>query len=129
MRKTEVPLAGLQLATIRIGSGWQIAYHRLLRLSPDRAEEVDTNVPGVSIWHLHFNEDLLQIINPDRGLLVDVGWYPDSDPAGAFRLVIVRRRTGSEDPARPPYDWRNPLFEFRTRSVENLVAEIEKHTV
>ncbi len=123
-RKTEGP----ELATIRIGSSWQIAYHRLLRLSPDRAGEVATTVPGVTIWHLSFNEDLLQIINPDRGLLVDVGWYPDSDPTGAFGLVIVRRREEGEDPARPSYDWRNPLFEFRTRSVEDLVAEIEKHT-
>jgi hypothetical protein len=28
--------------------------------------------------------------SPQPGYLIDLGWYPDSDPEGAYRLVLLR---------------------------------------
>ena len=35
------------------------------------------------------DQDILQVALPN-GLTVDVGWYPDGDPNGTFKVVVYR---------------------------------------
>ncbi len=125
INKIETP--GLEQATIIVGKGWKITYHRLFHLSPAEAESVVVKGKGVSIWDLCFLEDLLQIENTDKGLFLDVGWFPHADPSGTFRLVVVRLH-GEEGKksSRSPYDWENLVLDFETRSVAELLAKIHQ---
>src|SRR5207253_8434131 len=80
---------------------------------------------GVTIWHLCFNEDLLQVVNANNTLLLDVGWYPDSDPSGEYRLQVIRVYDEGKK-GRDSYDWRNPVVDFFTRSLQDLLVEVHK---
>lgn len=71
-----------------------------------------------------FKEDLLVIQRMQvvagrwevdhTGALLDVGWYPDSDPAGAYTLTVVRGA------------WDAILFRVRTRDADVIRAAIER---
>ncbi|MEJ3745003.1 hypothetical protein WEI85_17115 [Actinomycetes bacterium KLBMP 9797] len=81
------------LVPLRVPAGWLVEYNTFVEFRPDRPPTVDDY-----LWH--HTEDLLQIrsckvvdgawqVDPD-GFLVDLGWYPDGEPTGAYRLVVVR---------------------------------------
>ncbi|HYH84222.1 MAG TPA: hypothetical protein VEX60_02000 [Pyrinomonadaceae bacterium] len=52
-------------------------------------------------------------LNPE-GHLLDLGWYPDSDPQGSYRLVVIRR------------DWNNILATIESADRREIRAAIEK---
>jgi hypothetical protein len=84
----------IKLYPLRIPSGWAVTYNAYFA---DTAMEVENNRILNSEY---FKEDLLMIqqlkldqgtwVVDDSGWLIDVGWYPDSDPTGAYRLTLVR---------------------------------------
>ena len=102
--------------SIKLPQGWTITHHQLFDISPD-------DVDQASAWYSYFVEDLLQIVNEDHGLLLDIGWYPDSDPGGHFRLVMLPKR--SDESKRNSYDWKRPLINFQTRSLNELLQRIQ----
>jgi hypothetical protein len=63
-----------------------------------------------------FKQDILQIQNPNRNRLLDVGWYPERDlVTGQFGLVVYEG------------DFHGKLLhEYSTRDRKTLVAEIER---
>lgn len=122
--KIETP--GVDLASIETSDGWQITYHRLFNISPDEAPNVEVRGGGMSIWQLCFHEDLLHVVNKDRGLLLDVGWYPDSDPSGSFRLRLIQEKKPGVNAGRPPYDWQHPRIDYETRSLDQLLGKIHE---
>lgn len=56
----------------------------------------------------HLKEDLLQVRLPS-GDIVDVGWLPEFDPAGAFHLTVVGEA-----------DWERPHQHVQVRGVAAL---------
>lgn len=115
---------GLDLAMIRTNPEWAIEYHRLFDVSPDDAEKAVVNGGnGVNIWQLCFHEDLLQISNAHKELLLDVGWYPDSDSTGRYHLQMIRAHNSGKK-GRDSYDWQHPIENFETRSLSDLLAKI-----
>jgi hypothetical protein len=121
MIKVEFP--GVEKATILVGENWKIVHHRLFYVSPEDADRHRSG--GITAWHVCFVEDLLQLVNSIDELLLDVGWYPDADPSGAFRLMVVPIQA-QEGKHRSPYDWNSPVVEFKTRSIDELLTEIHK---
>ena len=71
---------------------------------------IDINKPLESqIWEL--NEDLLQIDYSDKEgncYVLDVGWYPEFNENGMFRIVLVRN-----------FDWVNPVL-VRTSNIKDI---------
>jgi len=61
-----------------------------------------------------FKQDLLQIVFNDR-YLVDVGWYPDFNEQGHFRLVVIQG-----------IDWDNPLMKETCRNYYELKNYLQK---
>ncbi len=116
--KIETP--GVEKAKIRTGEGWQITQQRLFDVSPEDADKVEVRGGKITIWQLCFVEDLLQVVNRSRGVVLDVGWYPDSRPEGSYRLRLIHEKKGE----RIPYDWENPEIDFTTRSLSDLLAKI-----
>lgn len=98
----------LSRVAIRVPEGWRITYNELGLIEPDA-------LPDDSPEWIGLGEDLLQIVNEAGDLLLDVGWYPDGQPAGSFALKLVSDG-----------EWQTPLVDWRTRSLAALVAEVER---
>ncbi len=59
-------------------------------------------------------QDILEIDLPN-GLSIDLGWFPECDPSGSFRVVVFKEF------------WKNQLREpFETRSISEAVDEIRR---
>ncbi|MGR2680378.1 hypothetical protein [Chromobacterium haemolyticum] len=67
-------------------------------------------------------EDILQIECEPLGLLVDVGWYPEFNPRGRFRIYVIQHA-----------DWDQPLEEKTAKNLaqlfDALTAIIERHAL
>lgn len=64
-------------ATVSVPRGWEVVYHELYDVDPDAIEAGQ---------ELYLCEDQFQMRSGDY--IADVGWYPDNDPSGAWRLVV-----------------------------------------
>lgn len=116
---------------VKHSESWRIVYHRLFCVSPDQTPDLDPPVEGFTVWDFYFLQDLFQAENVTLGLLVDVGWYPHADPKGSYRLIVVPKLaiTDPRTPRSHHVDWRNPLKEFTTRSLEELQQELKRWLV
>jgi hypothetical protein len=57
------------------------------------------------------SEDLLEVSLPS-GRTIDVGWYPEHDPSGAYRVTLYLGHAGA------------PLKQFETRDVYEALEEV-----
>jgi len=88
----EIPLVDFLKAT-----GWFVSLHKLYYLSPNDANQVEGIQTDVTVWDTIFVQDLFEAVNDDKLLLLDVGWYPDGDVNGQFRLELVSKSNLDED--------------------------------
>lgn len=114
-------VSNLKLVELPATENWEIRHHRLYDLSPYDASAVTGFRKGWTIWHTHFDEDLFLAVNSTKGELVDVGWYPDADPNGNFRLVLL-----NYDRKEEVGDWDNPLIDLVTRSIDTIRAKLRE---
>lgn len=96
-----------QRQPLRIPSGWTVRQHELPQLDPEALSSEDER------WQL-FYEDLLQLYDEHRKLVLDVGWNPEAAPTGTFNLKLVKDG-----------DWENPAAQWSGRSLSALVEQIE----
>lgn len=75
--------------------------------------DIDDNIPFLEQVS-SYKEDILQISYGTRFIL-DVGWYPEADPAGYFWIRGIK-----------DFNWQEPLISFRCRSLQELKASIEQ---
>lgn len=88
--------------------GWTVAFTNLTEQEPD---DLDPDGPR-DAW-FWFLEDLAYF-RRDDGVGVDIGWYPDQDPAGRYRVAHV---DDAWTPLSPPLE---------TRSLAEVVAQVER---
>lgn len=72
----------------------------------------------------YYSEDLLSIQtvhnkdggwkNDPEGHIIDLGWYPESDPNGVYRLVLLR------------INWNNILVDIESRDRQLIRVAIER---
>ena len=106
------------LQPLRIPANWTILQHKLMNIEPEKLNKNDDK------WLTMFVEDILQIerhlkrkINKkveQQKLIIDLGWYPDSEPSGNFRLVAILNN-----------NWEFPLLQFKSRSKKEIVETLE----
>ncbi|WP_235828143.1 hypothetical protein [Brevibacillus migulae] len=82
---------------LKIPAGFAVTYNNFYDVLPEMPEDPDDDI--IKNWSF-FTEDLLQIVMmdlkkgsysiPDEHLLIDLGWYPDSDPKGEYYLQLVK---------------------------------------
>ena len=75
--------------------------------------DIDESVPFEE-QIFSYKEDILQITFGERFLL-DVGWYPEMDPAGKFRVRAIQ-----------DYNWQNPVSKIDCRTLDQLKKAIEE---
>ena len=77
------------LVPLRIPSGWEVSFNNLVELPPVEsltAEDRDA----------YLSQDLLSLQSrapvgtPSAGYVIAVGWRPDGDPAGSYRLHVIK---------------------------------------
>ncbi len=106
------------LQPLRIPANWTILQHKLMNIEPEKLNKNDDK------WLTMFVEDILQIerhlkrkINKkveQQKLIIDLGWYPDGEPSGNFRLVAILNN-----------NWEFPLLQFTSRSKKEILETLE----
>jgi hypothetical protein len=105
------------LQPLRIPTGWTMAWNDFVELNPDPSA-----APESDHW-LYFHQDLLLLKNEQRSLLIDVGWYPDGNPTGKFRAVLLQHYEDIEMMRR---SWDTPIKSAVSPSRQEIVAIIEQ---
>lgn len=107
------------LQSLRMPPGWTIGINKFENIEPNELAEDDER------WLYTFTEDILWIYRTnqrkknkqveEQKLAIDLGWYPDGDPTGSFRLVAILND-----------NWAEPLLEFSSRSKQEVVERMEQ---
>ncbi|RSK44637.1 hypothetical protein [Hymenobacter perfusus] len=115
-----------ELMRLRLPAGWAVCYNSF------GDEDMVVKEDWITNFH-YYKEDLLwlefmrlsaagqQEANP-TGWLVDLGWYPDGDPSGAFSLVIFRLANDTEG-----WPEQRPTFRSSNRYHIRTVLEYILH--
>jgi uncharacterized protein YoaH (UPF0181 family) len=81
------------LVPLRVPAGWLVQHNTFVEFLADHPPTADDYLS-------YCTEDLLQMrscklfdgawhVDPE-GFVVDLGWYPDGEPSGTYRLIVVR---------------------------------------
>ena len=73
------------LQPLRVCPCWELVWNKLLSLEPEACKEDD------AAWQFTFVQDILYMRkrSGDQMVHLDLGWYPDGDPDGSYRLVAI----------------------------------------
>lgn len=109
----------LNLQPLRIPPNWTMVINKLEDIDPETLSPDDEN------WLFAFNEDIIYMESKitrkrnkqieQQELAVDLGWYPDGEPDGKFRLQAVLNS-----------DWNDPLLDYSSRNKDEIVQTLEK---
>ncbi len=95
------------LLRLRIPTGWAVLRHGLTDINPDELAS------DSKLWQSHFKQDLLQLKCREKNLLLDVEWFPETDPAGHYALKLIK-----DD------DWKHPIEDKWCIHPKELAYEI-----
>ena len=73
----------MKLVPLEIPMGWEMKKNHFFDVKPVVQE-------GAKRLEYPFHEDILWARNELFGFSIDLGWYPDSDPNGAYTLLLLR---------------------------------------
>ena len=90
-KETARTIKSFELQPLRISTGWKVAYNMFSEYDPDK--------DGPE-YAYELCEDLLQLSN--NNLLLDLGWYPQGDITGSYKLYLVDKK--KESPFESPLD-------------------------
>lgn len=101
----------IQLQRLRIPPGWEVVINKFL--DADVTQYSSDN----NIW-MDMTQDILHIrcTRKKSDIAIDLGWYPDNDPKGAFHLLVIKNG-----------DWEKPLEEFDSRNKDDIVETMEAY--
>lgn len=127
---------------LRIPAGWNVVQNNFIEISPSEVISDDGQLD------YPFVEDILQLQNNHLRMTLDLGWYPDSDPAGQFRLVLIQWDVPPQHEAMPKKSltverrgvnytyvlqplhvgdaWSNPLIEITSRDQYEIASRINE---
>lgn len=131
----------MQHHTLQIPGGWLVAQNHFYNVSPAESVIGDR-------LDFPFVEDILQLHNNHLRMTLDLGWYPDGDPNGSFRLLlvqwdappahhempkrsIIKKRNGLEytyalQPLLVGDAWSYPLVDISSQDPNEIVAQINE---
>ncbi|RCW40297.1 hypothetical protein [Paenibacillus prosopidis] len=99
-----------KLVPLRIPPGWMVNFNQFTEANPDAFKNDDYE------YKWEFNEDILQFDHIKNNRTVDLGWYPEFNPKGKYKIVLIN----SSDP-----DWQNPIYKFLSRDINEIIEKIE----
>jgi hypothetical protein len=110
----------VRLQPLRIPAGWRVVINNFVESADPRLYEGSTRLPN-----LVFQEDILWMEHHtrDRRIGLDLGWYPEADPTGRFRVVVVEL---SDDRDKQAASWDTPIASFESRSKAEVIEKVEE---
>lgn len=125
---------------LQIPTGWLVVLNHFYEVAPADVLGDDGQLD------FPFVQDILQLRNDHLRLTLDLGWYPDGDPHGSFRLLLIQgdpppnhdampkrtitiKRNGMEyiyalQPANVGDGWSHPLVDVSSSDATEIVAAI-----
>jgi hypothetical protein len=106
------------LIPLKVPSGWAVLYNQcfnnedMIVLKGKIQNDISFKEDILSIAQVEYIDSEYRILN--SGYWVDLGWYPDRDPSGQYRLVLFRD------------NWNNLLIEYRTKEKKKIQFAINK---
>lgn len=99
-----------RLYPLRIPPNWKFLWNKLETTEPAGLDPQD------KAWLFTFVEDMVYLRRESKGqtVSIDLGWYPDGDPAGAYGLVAIL-----DD------NWQDLILEFTSRSTQAVAETME----
>ena len=99
-----------KLQPLRIQTGWKVTFNSFIELDPQELIDDDDE----NWWE--FNEDLLQLENSDKNLILDLGWYGERNlNSGFFKINLIQN-----------FNWEKPLVEFISKEKNEIIDKIEE---
>ena len=92
-----------EVQPLRLLGGWTIEFNNFYECETDSCSNIGE----------YLVQDLLRLINYKCNLVLDLGWYPDGDKNGAYKLSLVK-----------DYKWEKPLECFTSRITKEIVEKI-----
>ena len=117
----------IPLVRLALSSGWEVKHHQLVEVEPTDADDIVH--PQVDVWELFFSQDLFWAVHDGNARLIDVGWYPDADRNGRYRLIVAELRRAITRSGKPGYGAGRELERKETRSLKELVDAINAAAV
>mgnify|MGYP001104360330 CR=1 FL=1 len=98
-----------KLQPLRVPAGWNVVFNKFLEVDIENWSSDDVN------W-INFTEDITYLRRENRkyNIGIDLGWYPDTDPQGAFHIKVILNE-----------NWEKPAMEYVTRMRKEAVEIIE----
>ncbi|MBD5499406.1 MAG: hypothetical protein HDR11_16945 [Lachnospiraceae bacterium] len=98
-----------KLQSLRIPAGWEVVFNKFLEIDIKDCPADNEN------W-IDFTEDITYLRRKSRkyNIGIDLGWYPDTDPQGAFHVKVILDEK-----------WEKPVIEYVTRERKEVVKIIE----
>ena len=92
---------------------WIIKNNSLLKIEIESIKDFNKDF-NKDIWS-EFSEDILNIVNISKSIMIDVGWYPKFDTKGHFGLVVIESN-----------EWRKPIETLVTRNTKKLIDKVNE---
>ncbi|MFC4777155.1 hypothetical protein ACFO9Q_10215 [Paenibacillus sp. GCM10023252] len=107
----------LTLVPLRISIGWKVCWNTFFEINPDEFINKDFE------YKWEFNEDIFQFVHESQRKILDLGWYPETDPKGQFHLKLIMQCDNEDDQSNA---WQDPLISYKTRNYYELILKIEE---
>lgn len=98
-----------ELQPLRIPAGWFVSYNTFSEYDPGTDSEE---------YCFELCEDMMQLKN--KNLLIDLGWYPEGDIKGNYKLSLVD--------AAKELPFETPLQVFSSGSKKEIIQMLENWT-
>lgn len=108
----KVKLQDIRLQPLSIPSGWHIVHNHFCNVNPGENIYID-GLPDGDVWEL-FLQDLFLLENSYLKLSLDLGWVPEADPNGRYKLTLLKDT-----------NWDNPIASYKSPSKNEIVKIID----
>ncbi len=98
----------VELVPLKIHTGWLVSYNNFYY-----SDALET----------HFNERLLIIVNEYFRRIIDLGWYPKSNPSGEYCIIVAVMSEGVHGLGY----WNGPLAYFKSKDIHSIIEKLNEY--
>lgn len=123
----KVNFEDIQIHPVRIPAGWTIELNKLHEVEPDPSIDLIGGPEGFSLLEVFFEQNLFRASNQKRGMLIDVGWYPEWDKEGQYELEVYsfREEADAVSNSKRKELGDKPIYSYATKSTKDLIQKME----
>jgi hypothetical protein len=108
----------IQLNPLKLTDEWVVHWNHFYEIN------TSTYTDGSFPYQIELQEDIFYFENQSRRRYLDLGWYPEGEAHGQYRLILIEM---DDDQDKEIENWNNPLVSFSSRDnkeIKNKVNEL-----